>query len=134
MVCVPFYCDQYEWAESVCSIRGAGVQLDKLKSSPEQIRQAVVEVLQQDKYRVQARACADDMLTAQRKTPKGEFAGVSEAARVLVDYMQDRWQPRPSPSIVWQVGGAMVGLAGMVVGGVASAVSDATSWLSSSSS
>lgn len=61
MVCMPFYCDQYEWAASVCKDCKAGIQVDKLQSSAADIRKAVNEVLANPTYRRQANAAAQRM-------------------------------------------------------------------------
>mmetsp|Transcript_27410 Transcript_27410/g.63862 ORF Transcript_27410/g.63862 Transcript_27410/m.63862 type:complete len:483 (-) Transcript_27410:51-1499(-) len=68
MVCMPFYCDQYEWAESVCGALRAGVRLDKLRAEPDDIRNAVAEVLEKPVCRANAESLAQQMkaLTSKR--------------------------------------------------------------------
>ena len=97
MVCVPFYCDQYEWAASVCA-RGAGVLLDKLGSSPEEVKAAVASVLAEKQYREGALACADELLEASREASReavsgaaatggNTYAGVPAAAGIVEDVL-----------------------------------------------
>mmetsp|Transcript_101030 Transcript_101030/g.286319 ORF Transcript_101030/g.286319 Transcript_101030/m.286319 type:complete len:115 (+) Transcript_101030:3-347(+) len=58
---MPSYCDQYEWAASVCSDAGAGVRVDKFASDAAALRRAVAEVLGAPLYRQRARAAARRM-------------------------------------------------------------------------
>jgi len=91
LVCLPFYCDQYEWAASVCKHRRAGVRLDKVKSDEGQIRAAVNQVLGDDAIQRHADTCRDDMLqsreSASRLIPGGirddECVGVPLAAALI---------------------------------------------------
>eukprot|EP00747_Dinoflagellata_sp_TGD_P168080 gnl/TRDRNA2_/TRDRNA2_193675_c0_seq1.p1 gnl/TRDRNA2_/TRDRNA2_193675_c0~~gnl/TRDRNA2_/TRDRNA2_193675_c0_seq1.p1 ORF type:complete len:470 (+),score=80.58 gnl/TRDRNA2_/TRDRNA2_193675_c0_seq1:59-1468(+) len=50
MVCLPFYGDQWEWADCICDYKKAGVKLNKALSSVAEIRAAVVEVLGNPSY------------------------------------------------------------------------------------
>merc|ERR1719193_2464516 len=64
MVCVPFYCDQYEWASAVCKHRRAGLRLDKVTATALDVRGAVRRVLDEPRFAANARACREDLLDA----------------------------------------------------------------------
>jgi len=106
LVCMPMYCEQFLWAESVCEVCSAGVHLHKLVSSPSDVKEAVAKVLDDESYRENARACADRMLEEQWRASrlatyewkKGECPGVVAAANLLLDVVKRRWQPRSAPS------------------------------------
>mmetsp|Transcript_60382 Transcript_60382/g.143931 ORF Transcript_60382/g.143931 Transcript_60382/m.143931 type:complete len:482 (-) Transcript_60382:350-1795(-) len=55
MVCLPFYCDQYEWAASICQDVGAGVQLDNKTVTAAGISEAVKRVLATPTYAEKAK-------------------------------------------------------------------------------
>lgn len=104
MVCVPFYCDQFEWAAAVCKYRRAGVQLNKLKASPANVRAAVSRVLGTEAFRAAAMACADDLLRDAKTLPAskgfeedaGLSAGVNRAAAVCVEALSRGPLPEPA--------------------------------------
>jgi len=96
MVCVPFFCDQFEWASSICKDVKAGVRIDKLKSSSVEISKAVATVLQDESYRRNARAHGDamrkarDPASAVSDTDIGanEAAGVPFAAHFIIEQLR----------------------------------------------
>jgi hypothetical protein len=67
MICMPFFGDQYEWSQSVCTHAKAGVLIDKMTSTPEDIRSAVQGLLDTPTYRDNAKAVAKQMLQASQK-------------------------------------------------------------------
>mmetsp|Transcript_85547 Transcript_85547/g.276040 ORF Transcript_85547/g.276040 Transcript_85547/m.276040 type:complete len:116 (+) Transcript_85547:1092-1439(+) len=98
MVCLPFYCDQYEWAASVCKYRKAGVMLDKVKSTEAQITAAVQRALTDESLRARALSCRDDivrwgegasdLLTGGMRP--GDCVGVPLAAAVITGAVERR--------------------------------------------
>jgi len=63
MVCVPFFGDQHEWAESISSHVKAGVKVDKFQSSSADIKLAVQKVLEDESYSRNARRTAEKMIS-----------------------------------------------------------------------
>jgi len=76
MICMPFFGDQYEWSQSVCTHGKAGVLVDKLASTPEQIREAAQKVLDTPAYKENAKTLAKKML---------------EASREQLTFLQEHW-------------------------------------------
>jgi len=64
-VCMPFFGDQWEWAETVCKHLKAGVQVNKLTSSAAEVREAVQRVVKQPEYRNAAAHARERVLTEQ---------------------------------------------------------------------
>lgn len=74
MVCLPFFGDQYEWADSVSSHIKAGVKIDKCRSSAADIRKAVQAVLDDKAFGRRAAAVAEEM--AHNARLRLDFLGV----------------------------------------------------------
>lgn len=83
MVCMPFFSDQYEWAESVCTANRAGILVDKLSSGPEALRRAVADALQNSRYRQNAESIAREMELQARRGSERLQASCCEHAVAL---------------------------------------------------
>jgi len=146
MVCMPFYCDQFEWTETVVDARRAGVELDKLSATPGQVKDAVSKVLTDEKIRANALACAEAMAAecralarpaqaeGEEELEEGGLAGLPAAAQVACEALAGTWQPRPPKPLTEQVGACVTSLAGSVSDCACSAAktsTDAVSWMGS---
>lgn len=76
MIGMPFLGDQYEWAESVVRLK-LGLQVDKLKTSPQEIRKAVQTVVDTPMYKENAVSIAKQML---------------DDARLRLDVLRENWK------------------------------------------
>lgn len=62
MVCLPFFFDQYEWADSVCVTAKAGIRIDKVTSTEKDVTDAVTKVLGNKSFLTNAQAIQKTML------------------------------------------------------------------------
>mmetsp|Transcript_25380 Transcript_25380/g.67104 ORF Transcript_25380/g.67104 Transcript_25380/m.67104 type:complete len:482 (-) Transcript_25380:52-1497(-) len=78
-VCMPFFCDQYEWADAICNHCQAGIQVDKLRSTPSELADAVAAVIAEGSaHQVRAEACAERILQARLRADEELGGAVGE--------------------------------------------------------
>lgn len=98
MVCVPFFCDQFEWASAVAGHAGAGVLVDKFESTPQIIQAAVRRALESPDVGAAALRVAQGMRReAHRKSAQvvrsshaGDVPGVAVAGSLIVELAEGR--------------------------------------------
>lgn len=99
MVCLPIFCDQFEWAANICDDRKVGIQLDKTRLSSPAVTKAVAMVIEDESMRSRARGCRSELLQLRQSVATllakdlddGECLGVPLAAGLIAGTL-DRCQ------------------------------------------